>query len=180
MTIRSPDPIALFAVVFCTVGLLGGVTLPLRGQSQRGRLERVGGPASLLGQRLSSIADVRALDEEDRRRWEPAYRDEEVMRGPSRRWLEADWSVRLNAVGDTVYKVTVETFLSDMAAADRLFREVNALFLGELGEAIQEDCTDFRWIGDDGDAQLRSTDVADGRHLRVVFTSAASRRFARP
>ncbi len=48
----------------------------------------------------------------------------------------------------------------------------------QLGESVQETCSDFRWVAADGDAQLRLTDLAEGRHTRVVFTSSDVRAFA--
>ena len=168
------------AVIICAAGLLAGAARPLRAQSRKGRLDHLGGPASLVGRPLSAIAGVRTLDDQDLRRWQPTYRGEDVKRGPSQRWLESDWSVRLNAVGDTVYRVTLEAFLTDLAAADSLYKKLSAVFLGELGEPNQEDCNDFRWIGEDGDAFLRTTDVAEGRQVTVVFTSNATRTFTRP
>ena len=180
MRARSFHAIATVTAVVCAAGFLAGAARPLCAQSRKGRLEHLGGPASLVGQPLSAVAGARALDDQDRRRWQPTYRGEDVKRGPSQRWLESDWSVRLNAVGDTVYRVTLEALLSDPAAADRLYKQLSAVFLNELGEPNQEDCNDFRWIGEDGDAFLRTTDVADGRQVTVVFTSNVTRTFTRP
>ncbi len=39
---------------------------------------------------------------------------------------------------------------------------------------------DFRWIGEDGHAFLRATDVAEGGGLTVVLRSGAVRTFTRP
>ncbi len=176
---RASTPRSMLLASICAAGLLVAGPRPLGAQAQRGRLERLGGPGSLLRQPLSAMRGLRALVEAERRGWEPAYRGEELRLGPSQEWVGHSWSVRLSAVGDTIYRVALETFVPELTAADGLYRTLSEAFLTELGEPSQEDCTDFRWWGEDGDAFVRTTDTADGRRVTVVFTSNIVRTFTR-
>jgi hypothetical protein len=174
MTGHASARLCLVAALWATAGLCGA-TRPLCGQAPGGSLQRLGDPARLLRQPLSSTAGARALEEPERLRWRPAFRGEEIEQGPSRRWLEADWSVRLAAVNDTIYRVSLETYQSDLAAADRLYRALQSLLADEIGDPVQEDCTTFHWWGADGDVLLLMTDAAEGRRTTVVFTSSLIR-----
>ncbi len=178
MTIRSSTPLSRLLAAAGAATALAMAPHALGAQTPPGRLDRVGGPATLLRQTLTSMPDLRPLDQPELRQWEPAYRGEAVRLAPSRDWLGTRWSLRLAAVNDTIYRVTLETFLSDVAEADRLHRAVNELLSNQLGESVQETCSDFRWVAADGDAQLRLTDLAEGRRTRVVFTSSDVRAFA--
>lgn len=177
MFIHSSPRLSILVAAVCVAPILPGLQRTAHGQAQKGRLQRLGGPASLLRQPLSSMRDLRVLEEPERLRWQPAFRGEEVRRGPSQQWLEGNWSLRLAAVNDTIYRVTVETVLTDKAGGDNLLKTVNALLQSELGQANQEECSDFRWSAEDGDALLQFSDVAEGRRVTVVFTSNIVRTF---
>jgi hypothetical protein len=164
------------AVALCAYATLVSRTAA-PAQVHKGRLDHLGGPARLLRLPLSSTQGLRPPDDSERHRWQPAFRGEEISRGPSQQWLGSTWTLRLAAVNDTVYRVTLETFTSDRTEADRLLMALDALLTDELGSSNQEECSDFRWFAEDGDAFLRTSDVAEGRRTTVVFTSAAIRTF---
>ena len=178
MSIHLSARISILVAAVWAASVVPGTQRPVHGQAQKGWLQHLGGPASLLRQPLSSMRDLRALEEPERLRWQPAFRGEEIRKGTSPQWLGASWSLRLAAVHDTIYRVTVETFLSDRTDADRLYMTLNELLVRELGEPSQEECTNFRWRAEDGDALLQTSDVADGRRVTVVFTSNIALTFA--
>ncbi len=175
----TPARLSLSLAIAWACGVAAGGPRPALAQAAPGRLEQLGGPASLLRRTLAGIEGFRALEGPERGRWEPVYRGEAAGYGPTQQWLGSGWTLRLAAVGDTVFRVTVETFTPDRTDADRLLMALNALLVRELGEPNQEDCSDFRWGATDGEVFLRTTDVTEGRRTTVVFTSDIIRSLIR-
>ncbi len=156
MAVPSSCPLLRLIAVVVAATALPAVPCQVLGQVQKGSLERLGGPASLLRRPLSMVRDT------------------------SLRWLGHSWTLRLGAVGDTVCRVMAETFHSDVAGADSLSRSLSGLLAYELGEPLQEDCTTFRWSAADGEARYRFTEDAAGRRVTVTFTSNTATGAPRP
>jgi hypothetical protein len=142
-----------------------------------GSLNTIGGPTDLLCRAIGSVAPLRQLPELERLMLRPVFRDEDANLGPSQRWLDRDWELRLASVNGTIYKVALEAKAADRDDAVELTAVVYSALQKNLGTPSPESDGIFVWDGDDGNAVLQLASVGGDRRIMVFFTSNIRRGF---
>jgi hypothetical protein len=80
----------------------------------------------------------------------PVFRDEDANLGPSQRWLDQHWELRLASGNGTIYKVALEAKAADRDDAVKLTAVVYSALQKNLGTPSPESDGIFVWDGDDG------------------------------
>ncbi len=177
MSVHPPISVPILVGLVWAAGIPSGAQRAPHPQPQRGSLQRLGGPTSLLRQPLSGMRDLRALADTVRLRLQPAFQGEEIRLGPPHRWLDQSWDLQLAAVRDTVYKISAEIVLTDKTNADNLSTAVYDLLQKEFGEPRQLECSDYSWTAEDGTAVLRLSEDVGQKRVTLLLTSSVARSF---
>ena len=142
-----------------------------------GRLEDLGGPSNLLRQSLDSVEGLRPLPLLERLKIRKQFKGEEIRIGPSQRWLERTWELRLAAVQGTIYKIALETVARDRDDAVEFSATLTGMLLKVLGAPTDQGEALFIREAEDGNGVLQLANVGGERRIMLFLTSRIAGTF---